>query len=145
MIDVLKIFYPFHYNFAAFSVLLVIIIIWLLTKKNYKWTLITAAVLVAFNIAIYMRTEGKTWTIIEVNDPVTDNYGNVTETKTSYTFSVHDQWTVTDENGTVHHWCWVEDYWQRFSGFDVISAIWGENASKKMIQSSEDRLNDVKH
>lgn len=145
MIDVLKIFYPYHYNFAAFSVLLVIFFIWLLTKKNYKWAIITMASLIALNIAIYVRTEGRSWTIIKQNAPVADSYGNVTESTETYTFSIHDQWTIIDKAGEVHHWCWVEDYWQRFSGFDAIAAIWGGNASKNMIQSKEERLKNYKH
>ena len=50
MIDVLKAFYTIHYNFAAVSVLLLALNIFLLTKKNYKWSIIFVAVLIAFKV-----------------------------------------------------------------------------------------------
>ena len=46
MIDVFKAFYIIHYNFAAISILLLLLNIFLLTKKNYKWTIIFTAILV---------------------------------------------------------------------------------------------------
>ena len=52
MIEVFKVFYPTHYNFAALSILLVLLVIYLLTKKNFKWTLIFLALLIAFNVTI---------------------------------------------------------------------------------------------
>ena len=63
MIDVLKAFYTIHYNFAAVSVLLLALVIFLLTKKNYKWTIIFTAVLIVFNVFLYKRTDGKEWTL----------------------------------------------------------------------------------
>ena len=63
MIEVFKVFYPTHYNFAALTILLVLLLIYLLTKKNFKWSIITLVLLVAFNVAIYKRTANRTWTI----------------------------------------------------------------------------------
>ena len=129
MFEVLSVFYPTHYNFAALSILLTITIIWLLTKKNYRWTLILLVILVAFNIAIYKRTEGKTWTISF--DEETSESSEVQEGPKTYTFSAHKNWTITDEKGKTYHWC-----------IDLVSAIWGDNKSKKMMKASEQRLND---
>ena len=52
MIDVFKVFYPTHYNFAALSILLVLLLIFLLSKKNYKWSIIVGVILIAFNLFI---------------------------------------------------------------------------------------------
>lgn len=140
MFDILKVFYPTHYNFAALSILLVITIIWLLTKKNYKWSLIFFAVLLAFNIAIYKRTEGKSWTI---SFDESKNTSDMHSEGPTYTFSALKNWSVTDSQGKTYHWCWVEDWWSAFSGMDLIATIWGENKSKKMMKASEQRFNDV--
>lgn len=138
MFDILSVFYPTHYNFAILSILLVITIIWLLTKKNYKWSIIFLVVLLAFNIAIFKRTEGKSWTIT-VDD---DQKGSEMQSEgKKYTFSAMKNWTITDEKGTTYHWCWVEDWWEKFASMDLISAIWGDNKSKKMMKASEERLN----
>ena len=56
MIDVLKVFYPTHYNFAALAVLLALLFIYLLSQKNFKWGIITFVLLLAFNIFLYKRT-----------------------------------------------------------------------------------------
>lgn len=142
MFDVLSVFYTTHYNFAILSILLVITIIWLLTKKNYKWTIIFLVVLLAFNIAIFKRTEGKSWTItIEAEKQGSEQQ---VESK-KYTFSASKNWTITDSKGETLHWCWVEDWWEKFASMDLIAAIWGDNKSKKMMQASEERLNGEAH
>lgn len=140
MFDVLKVFYPTHYNFAALSILLTITIIWLLTKKNYKWSIIFFVVLLAFNIAIFKRTDGKSWTINFEEGK--DHSEMISESKT-YTFSAHKNWSVTDSQGKTYHWCWVEDWWSEFSSMDLVATIWGDNKSKKMMKASEQRFNDV--
>ena len=140
MFEVLSVFYPTHYNFAALSILLVITIIWLLTKKNYKWTIIFLVILVAFNIAIYKRTEGKTWTI-NFDDEKSES-SDVMEGSKTYTFSAHKNWTITDEKGKTYHWCWVEDWWAEFSSMDLVATILGDNKSKKMMKASEQRFNE---
>lgn len=141
MIEVFKIFYPTHYNFAALSVLLVLLLIYLLSKKNFKWSIITLILLVAFNVFIYKRTEGKAWTITLEPEKSSDPY--YTPQAKKLTFSVKKNWTITDEKGEVHHWCWVEEYWQKFASLDLVAALWGENSSKKMVQSTESRAEDA--
>ncbi len=135
MIEVFKVFYPTHYNFAALSILLLLLFIYLLTKKNFKWGIITFVLLLAFNIFLYKRTEGKAWTITIEPERSSDPY--YTPQAKKMTFSVKKNWTITDEKGEVHHWCWVEDYWQQFASMDLVAALWGENSSKKMVKSSE--------
>ncbi len=142
MIDVLKVFYPTHYNFAALAVLLALLLIYLLSKKNFKWGIITLILLLALNIGIYKRTNGKTWTITLEPEKTSDPY--YTPQAKKMTFSVHKDWTITDDKGEVHHWCWVEEYWQKFASLDLVAALWGENSSKKMVQSTEGRAEDLK-
>ena len=141
MIDVLKVFYPTHYNFAAISILLALLFIYLLSKKNFKWGLITLILFVAFNIAIYKQTVDRAWTIIIEPEASSDPY--YTPQAQKMTFSVKKNWTITDEKGVVHHWCWVEEYWQKFATIDLVSKIWGEKSKKKMVQSSEERVNSA--
>ncbi|MBP5769309.1 MAG: hypothetical protein J6W51_09535 [Fibrobacter sp.] len=142
MIDVLKVFYPTHYNFAALAVLLALLLIYLLSKKNFKWGIITLVLLLALNIGIYKRTDGKAWTITLEPEKTSDPY--YTPQAKKLTFSVHKNWTITDDKGEVHHWCWVEEYWQKFASLDLVAALWGENSSKKMVQSTEGRAEDLK-
>lgn len=141
MIEVFKVFYPTHYNFAALTILLVLLLIYLLTKKNFKWSIITLVLLLAFNIAIYKRTEGRTWTITIEPEQSSDPY--YTPQAQHMTFSVKKDWTITDDKGEVHHWCWVEEYWQEFASVDLVAKLWGENSSKKMIKSTEGRAADI--
>ncbi len=141
MIEVFKVFYPTHYNFAAVTILLVLLLIYLLSKKNFKWSIITLILLVAFNVFIYKRTEGKAWTITLEPEKSSDPY--YTPQAKKLTFSVKKNWTITDEKGEVHHWCWVEEYWQKFASMDLVAALWGENSSKKMVQSTESRAEDA--
>ena len=141
MIDVLKAFYSIHYNFAALSILLLLLDIFLLSKKNFKWAIIFTAILIAFNVFLYKRTEGKSWTIYLPPEETGDSFFKPQPKE--MTFSVHKDWVIVDEKGEKHHWCWVDDYWDKFSNTDVVAWIWGENASKKMMKSSETRANNA--
>ena len=141
MIEVFKVFYPTHYNFAAVTILLVLLLIYLLSKKNFKLSIITLVLLLAFNIAIYKRTDGRTWTITVEPEKSSDPY--YTPQVKKMTFSVKKDWTITDEKGEVHHWCWVEEYWQSFASIDLVAKLWGENSSKKMVQSTEGRASEA--
>ena len=141
MIDVLKAFYTIHYNFAAMSILLLLLVIFLLTKKNYKWTIIFSAILIVFNVFLYKRTDGKKWTIIIPPPESSDPYFKP-EPKTM-TFSVNKDWVIVDDKGEKHHWCWVDEYWDKFANTDVVAWIWGENASKKMMNSTESRASEA--
>ncbi|WP_407444595.1 hypothetical protein [Fibrobacter sp.] len=136
MIDVLKIFYTTHYNFAAFCILLVMLLIFLLTKKNMVWSIVIVVVLIAINIFIYKRTEGREWTIV-----LDSNVRTVTEwNATNLTFSVYKDWTIKDEKGEEYHWCWVEEYWEKIRSFDAISMLWAEDSKKKKMLSTERRI-----
>ena len=145
MIDVLKAFYSIHYNFAAVSILLLALNIFLLTKKNYKWTIIFTAVLIVFNVFLYKRTDGKEWTLEAAT--VKNEFGMESKGE-DMTFSVRKNWVnekgiVVDRGDTVHHWCWVDVYWDKFASTDLVAAIWGENSSKKMMKSSETRADNA--
>lgn len=136
MLDVLKVFYGTHYNFAAFCVLLVMLFIFLATKKNTIWCIVVIVVLLAFNIFIYKRTEGREWTIV-----LDSNVRTVTEwNATNLTFSVYKDWTIKDDKGEEYHWCWVEEYWEVLRSFDAISLLWKEDSKKKKMLSEERRI-----
>jgi len=141
MIEVFKVFYPTHYNFAALSILLILLVIYLLTKKNFKWSLICLILLLAFNIAIYKRTADRTWTITLEPETSSDPY--YTPQAKTLTFSVKKNWEIIDEKGEKHHWCWVEEYWQQFASIDLVAKLWGENSSKKMVKSTEGRASET--
>ena len=148
MIDILKLFYTTHYNLGALAILFVLLLIFFLTKKNYKGAIIVVAILIVYNVGIYKRTEGKSWTI-EIDPPesaaVNDGYGNYTKPQPiKMTFSATpEKWTITDEKGETHHWCWLDDMWDKIANTDVVAWIWGENASKKMMKSTETRANSA--
>lgn len=138
MIDVLKTFYTTHFNLGAVSVLLVLLFIFLLTKKNIRAGLVVLVLAIAFNVFIYKKTEGKVWTITIDPPAATDSYYE--PQPITMKFSVHKDWSITNEKGEVFHWCWVDDLWDKFSNTDFVAAIWGENSGKKLMKSSESRM-----
>lgn len=143
MLDVFKVFYPQHYNLAAVGVLLLLIMIFLFSKKNVKVGLIFLLLFLVFNVFIYKKTANKAWTITVQPDESAQTYDDgFTREPEKITFSVQN-WVVTDEKGNTHHWCWVEDIWEVISNTDIVAAIWGENASKKVQKSTETRINDA--
>lgn len=143
MFEVLKIFYQTHYNFAALSVLLLMLFIFLLTKKNIRVGIVILAALIAFNVFLYKRTDGKSWTItIDPPANTNDPYG-ITPEPITMTFSVHKHWTIKDEQGNVHHWCWVDAAWDQFANTDIVAKIWGENSAKKLTKSTESRTGGI--
>ena len=137
MIDVFKVFYTVHYNFGAFSLLLLLLIIFLLTKKNFKWSLIFLAINIAFNIFIWQRTANRVWVIDDTPEP--QNEWD-TPSPVTYRFSAPDHWIIENDNGEKMHWCWVEDYMEKFLGFDFVDKLWGTNKAKKLRNASEERL-----
>jgi len=141
MIEVFKVFYPTHYNFAALSILLILLVIYLLTKKNFKWSIIFLILLVAFNVFIYKRTADRAWTITFEPEKSSDPY--YTPQAKKLTFSVKQNWEIIDEKGEKHHWCWVEEYWQSFASVDLVAKLWGTNSKKKMVNSTESRASDL--
>ncbi|MCF0223118.1 MAG: hypothetical protein HUK20_02510 [Fibrobacter sp.] len=143
MLEVLKVFYPTHYNLAALSILLLLITIFLLTKKNLKIAPIFLALFLVLNVAIYKKTSGMAWTITVESDTPEDTYDDGFKREPEkVTFSVTN-WEYTDKKGEKHHWCWVEDAWEVIANTDVIAAIWGENAGKKVKTSTESRIEDA--
>ena len=55
-------FYLVHYNFGAVALLMTLLLVFLLMKKNYKLAIVFIVALIAFNVAIYNKTANKTWT-----------------------------------------------------------------------------------
>jgi len=139
MFEVFKVFYTTHYNLGAVSLLLFLLLIFLLTKKNVKVGLVVLALLLVFNVFIFKRTDGKSWTIYLDPEPSSDPYYQPQPRE--LTFSVKKNWTITDKDGKTYHWCWLDTYWDEFANTDLVAAIWGENSSKKMMKSSEGRIN----
>jgi len=141
MIDVMKAFYTVHYNFGAISLLLFLLIIFLLTKKNFKWSLIFFAVIIVINVFIYQRTANRSWTVIvpAAEDASNSGYDSYQEEQ-KYTFSATKNWTIKTENGEVMHWCWVETLMDKFANIDFVDRLWGTKQAKQLRQASEQRL-----
>ncbi|PWJ71808.1 MULTISPECIES: hypothetical protein [unclassified Fibrobacter] len=141
MVDVFKVFYTTHYNIGALSVLLLLFLIFLLSKKNLRLGVVILAILAVLNVAIYKKTFNRSWTI-EIQPEkaeANDGYAHDEVAPETVTFSVKN-WSIVDDKGTTHHWCWVEDYWESFANTDIVAAIWGDNAGKKVRKSTESRL-----
>ena len=109
----------------------------LLTKKNFKWSLIFLAINIAFNIFIWQRTANRVWVIDDTPEP--QNEWD-TPSPVTYRFSAPDHWIIENDNGEKMHWCWVEDYTEKFLGFDFVDKLWGTNKAKKLRNASEERL-----
>jgi hypothetical protein len=141
MIDILKLFYTTHYNLGALALLLALLLIFFLSKKNFKGAIIVFILLIGYNVGIYKRTVGKSWTIEIEQPPTTSEYGGFSQPQPiRMTFSATpEKWTITDSKGEVHHWCWLDAMWDQFSNTDIVAWIWGDNASKKMMKSTESR------
>jgi hypothetical protein len=148
MIDILKLFYTTHYNLGALAVLMLLLLIFFLTKKNFKGAIIVFILLIVYNVGIYKRTEGKSWTI-EIDPPEVASNGYDSFSKPQpikMTFSATpEKWTITDSKGETHHWCWLDAAWDKVANTDVVAWIWGENSSKKMMKSTETRANDAQN
>ena len=146
MIDILKLFYTTHYNLGAVAILLAMLLLFFLTKKNFKGAIIVTALLVVYNVGIYKKTEGKAWTI-EIDPPEAgpNEYGSFEKPQPiKMTFeATPEKWSVTDSKGETHHWCWVDAMWDQFANTDIVAWIWGENSSKKMMKSTETGANGV--
>ena len=137
MFEIFKAFYPVHYNFGAFALLLLLFVIFLLTKKNFKWAIIFIIVDIAFNVFIYHKTAQRVWIITET--PAAQNEWDTPAPKT-YKFSALDNWVIEGENGEKMHWCWVETWAEKFLSFDFVDRLWGTNKAKQLRGASEERL-----
>ncbi|HHX15153.1 MAG TPA: hypothetical protein GX724_03205 [Fibrobacter sp.] len=126
MIEVLKQFYSVHYNVGALCVLVFMGLFFVLTKKNYRTALILAVILTAFNIFIYNKTANRVWTL--------------TEGEQTWKFSVLKDWTIKDEKGVVHHWCWLDEWWYQISKTDLVGKLWGTKEVESYRKTSEERM-----
>ena len=63
MIDVLKAFYSVHYNFGILALIILLLGIFFATKKMWIFLAIAVVVVLVINVACYMMTDGKSWTI----------------------------------------------------------------------------------
>lgn len=127
MFEVLKQFYSVHYNVGAFIILLVFTLIYMLSKKNYRGSIIISAIIIALNVFVYKKTVDRVWIL--------------TENEKTMRFSVHQDWTITDENGELHHWCWLDEWWDRIASTDLVGTLWGTKQVNSYRKTSEERLN----
>ena len=127
MFEVLKQFYSVHYNVGAFIILLVFTLIYMLSKKNHKGSIIISAIIIALNVFVYKKTVNRVWIL--------------TENEKTMRFSVHQDWTITDENGELHHWCWLDEWWDRIASTDLVGTLWGSKQVNSYRKTSEERLN----
>src|SRR5690554_928760 len=127
MFQVLKQFYSVHYNVGAFIILLVFTLIYMLSKKNHRGSIIISAIIIALNVFVYKKTVDRVWIL--------------TENEKTMRFSVHQDWTITDENGELHHWCWLDEWWDRIASTDLVGTLWGSKQVNSYRKTSEERLN----
>lgn len=154
-------FFSVHQNIMALAILFLIVGIWLITKKNYKMFIPVILIFFGLCIGCYQLTEGKTWTrefystdelpkTMIIYEQFNDSIPLIEHKDTlKVTFGIGDKtpWVVQklDQNANKQllHWCWVDDYWEKFGQTDLVAWIWGENAGKKVRGSSESRLNNL--
>lgn len=152
-------FYSVHQNVGALALLILLLVLFLVTKKNYKLCIPVVILFFVLNIFCFKLTDGKTWTrTFYASDDVpkamliyekrVDSIPVIEFKDTlEVSFAVSDKtpWVVKTQaqNASVRllHWCWLDDYWEKFSQTDLVAAIWGENSGKKIRGSSEARLN----
>ena len=127
MFEVLKQFYSVHYNVGAFIILLVFTLIYMLSKKNHRGSIIISAIIIALNVFVYKKTVDRVWIL--------------TENEKTMRFSAHQDWTITDENGELHHWCWLDEWWDRIASTDLVGTLWGSKQVNSYRKTSEERLN----
>lgn len=148
-------FYMVHYNIGALVILIFITALFLLMKKNFKFTIIFLGFFIALNLVIHTKTANKQWTrefyrTDEITEyPVWNKFDKekrviVINDTNKITFAVNNPdhpWVSYSESGdTLRHWCWVDEWWEKVSQTDLVAWIWGENAGKKVRGSSEERL-----
>lgn len=151
-------FYMVHYNIGAFVILIFLLSMFLLFKKNYKFTIIFLAFFIALNLVIHGKTANKSWTREFyktdelVSYPVWNKFDKERKVvalndTTKITFAVKDlehPWVSYSESGdTLRHWCWVDEWWEKVSQTDLVAWIWNEPANKKVRGSTEARVNEA--
>lgn len=148
-------FYLVHYNIGALVILIFITALFLLMKKNFKFTIIFLGFFIALNLVIHTKTANKQWTAEFyrtdeiINYPIWNKFDKerrviaINDTN-KLTFAIRNPdhpWVSYSESGdTLRHWCWVDEWWNRVSNYDLVEKVWGGDATKKMRKSSEDRL-----
>lgn len=152
-------FYSVHYNIGAVALLIFIVAILLFSKSNIKGGLITLALFVGLNVFCFKQTDGMSWTrefyasdevpkTMFLYEKVNKDIKNIEfrdTLKTAFAISDKTPWVLKTQSQNANmgylHWCWVDDWWERFTQTDLVAFIWGENAGKKIRGSSETRLN----
>ncbi|NLO22878.1 MAG: hypothetical protein GX116_00865 [Fibrobacter sp.] len=99
----------------------------MLSKKNHRGSIIISAIIIALNVFVYKKTVDRVWIL--------------TENEKTMRFSVHQDWTITDENGELHHWCWLDEWWDRIASTDLVGTLWGSKQVNSYRKTSEERLN----
>ena len=158
MLNIMKDFYLVHSNLLALSIILLALIGFLISKKNYRLMIVSIVVFLAMNIFFYQNTKGKVWERqFFVSDDLSQTYPfwkhfhdekDTLEFKDSivvkFTPAATDgSWVYYDKNDPkrILHWCWVDEKWSAFANTDIVAWISGENKAKDMRKSSETRLN----
>ncbi|MDR1759647.1 MAG: hypothetical protein LBR60_03865 [Fibrobacter sp.] len=146
-IDILKEFYLVHYNFAAIAVLLILGIIVFLTKKNFKGALIALALLIGFNVFIYMKSKVY-W---NAQGPASKFNNVLVIEEDGKEISVYSCWDKKS-SGWVYvkpekinpkhkeHNCWVECSEEDFANTNVVDKLWAADKAKAMKKASEGEL-----
>jgi len=57
MIDILQAFYIAHYNFGIIAILMLLLALWLISRKNFKGLLIIVGLFCAYNLILYNKTK----------------------------------------------------------------------------------------
>ena len=165
MNSVLLDFYFIHTNIFAVIVLLLMFCIFFILKKNWKFLIIFGFIAIALNVILLSKTNDKAW---QRDFYRTDEYmksyliyDKVIPDSEKVQMDFRDSMKVIFAAGNKNHpwvvyahdhldgstkrlhWCWVDDMWERFSQTDLVSWIWGENASKKVRSSTEARVDEA--
>lgn len=151
-------FYLVHYNFGALAILIFVFALFLLFKKNYKFTIIFLVFFIAMNLIIHSKTANKQWTAEFYRTDEVENYPvwnkfdkekrvitiNDTNNITFATRSKDYPWVAYSETGdTMRHWCWFDAWWNKVSETDLVAMLWNEPANKKVRGSTEARVNEA--
>lgn len=159
MIDILKTFYTVHYNLGAVVALMLLVIIGMLLKKNFKGVIIFTILIVIQVAFVYHKTNNKIWTrqffvsdeyekhalweklhhkdmmYIDFRDSITLTFSTLNNEK--FPWVLKDTDVKSDK---MFHWCWVEDYWEKFAQTSLVDKLWGTEKATDIRGSSEERM-----
>ncbi|GEM_PF-516509 len=162
MINIMRDFYIVHYNICMVFGIMLALAIFFATKKNWKGIIILLVLMIAFNAAIFMRTNGKAWTrTFYTTDEYEEKYlfygylhnedqreyMPVTDS-VEFTFVPGNPdyaWVVYDESDDkrIYHWCWFDDMWEGFKNTSLVDKLWGTEQANAVRNSSEARVGDL--